>query len=111
MAEDLQVIVEPVEGTAMPDKGALLAAVAQPQVAELLGGAAPARLIVGGRGLLRRPLAEDRPFRATVFDPVSNRAVELVGSVDAPEQARVVPSALRPNPRPDALRAGLAVAR
>src|SRR4029453_19269851 len=109
MAEDLQVVVEPVEGTALPGKGALLAAVARPQVAGLLGDADPGRLIVGGPELLGRKTGDDAPFRATVFDPVSNRAVELVGRVDAPEQARVVPSALRPNPRPDELRAGLAV--
>jgi hypothetical protein len=111
MAEDLQVIVEPVEDTAMPDKGALLAAVARPQLAGLLGDADPERLIVAGPDLLGRKPDEDAPFRATVFDPVANRAVELVGSVDAPEQARVVPSALRPNPRPDELRAALAVLR
>ena len=111
MDEDLQVTIEPVERAALLDEGMLQAAVTNSQLAELLGDADPGRLVVGGPELLGRKPDQDAPFRATVFNPETNRAVELVGRVDAPEQARVVPSALRPNPRPDELRAALAVLR
>jgi hypothetical protein len=111
MAEDVQILIEPVEDEALVGEDVRDAAIRNPQLVELLGDPNPGRLEVYGPELLGRKQDEHSPFRTTVFDPTTNRAVEVVGRIDAPEQARVSPSALRPPPRPDELRDALAVLR
>src|SRR4029453_953656 len=111
MAEDVQVLIEPVEEPTRDALGARERWVRQSQLLELLGDPDPGRLEVYGPDLLGRKPDEHSPFRTTVFDPATNRAVEVVGRIDAPEQARVLPIALRPPPRPDELRDALAVLR
>jgi hypothetical protein len=111
MAEDVQVLIEPLEEAALAGEGMREMVVRQSQLLELLGDPDPGRLEVYGPDLLGRKPDEHSPFRTTVFDPATNRAVEVVGRLDAPEQARVLPSALRPPPRPDELRDALAVLR
>jgi hypothetical protein len=111
MTEPIQVLVEPVDEASLPaDRVGELAA-RHPRVAELLGELDPGRLVVGEAELLGRERGDRSPFRATVFDPASNRAVELAGRLDAPEQAEVRPSAFRPVPRPEELRRALDVLR
>ncbi|MET8386612.1 hypothetical protein ABZV14_26795 [Streptosporangium canum] len=82
-----------------------------PAVLAHLEGADARRLIVGAATALGHEPDEGAQFRASVFDPVANRGVELRGTLDRPEQARVLPSAYRPNPRPQELRAAAAILR
>lgn len=74
-------------------------AAASPEAAAHLGSPAASALLASGvRGLGHDP-GEDAPFTATVFDPATNRAVELSGRLDAPHELRVRPSERRPTPR------------
>ncbi|WP_031162296.1 hypothetical protein [Streptosporangium roseum] len=82
-----------------------------PAVLAHLEGADARRLIVGAATALGHEPDEGAQFRASVFDPVANRGVELRGTLDRPEQARVLPSSYRPNPRPQELRAAAAILR
>jgi hypothetical protein len=98
MAEDAQVLIEPVEDAALVGEGAREMIVRHPQIVELLGDPDPGKLVVGGPDLLGRKRDEHSRFRATVFDPTTNRAVEVVGPIDAPERGPGAAERLAPDP-------------
>ncbi|GAA3133642.1 hypothetical protein GCM10010466_25300 [Planomonospora alba] len=110
-----QMIIEPAGQAGLTAERVREVVAAHPAVAAHLGAADPGRLIVGGAAVTGRDAAGDAagraPFRASVFDPVANRGVELRGTVAAPERAEVAPSAWRPTPGPDELRAAAQILR
>jgi hypothetical protein len=59
--------------------------------------------IISEPEVLGREKDQRSPFRATVFDQRTNRAVEVRGRLDDLEQLDVRPSAFRPNPTADEL--------
>ncbi len=83
------------------------------RVRELLGDVDHERLQVSGPEVAGRDSEkrEDSPFVATVFDPGTNRAVEVRGRLDDPDglQTRLV--AYRPNPTREELRLAAEVLR
>jgi hypothetical protein len=110
MPEQVEVIVESVEAE-LPVGRIREAAVRDPAVRELLGGAPEGRLQVLGPDVLGRETKPDSRFAATVFDPQGNLAVELTGRLDRPETVVARASAFRPNPSPAELTDALAVLR
>ncbi|GAA3446991.1 hypothetical protein [Planomonospora venezuelensis] len=106
-----RVIIEAVPQPGLSAERVRQVAAAHPAVLAHLETADADRLILGRAVDLSREPGERAPFRASVFDPVSNRGVELRGTLDRPEQAEVLPSAYRPNPRPEELRAAAAILR
>lgn len=94
----VRVLIEPV---ALPGlSGAELAelAAAHPEAAAHLDGPQAAQLLAADvRGLGHDP-GKDAAFTATVFDPASNRAVELSGRLDSFQTLQVRPSSHRPTP-------------
>ncbi|MEV5410814.1 hypothetical protein AB0K60_18475 [Thermopolyspora sp. NPDC052614] len=117
MSQDVEVIIEPVELPGASAERLRQVAAANPAVAaHLTGDGDPGaldagRLVVGAAEVLGHEPAADSPFRATVFDPAANLAVELRGRLDAPGDAEVVPSTLRPLPSPAELRAAAEILR
>ncbi len=111
MADDVQVLVEPVEERALPRRQLREIALADPAVAAALGPLNAEDVVVSDPQILSRKPDERSPFRATVFDRASNRAVEVRGRLDAPEDLTVHPSGVTPRPEPDELRAAAEVLR
>lgn len=114
MSQDVEVIIEPVELPGASAEGLRQVAAARPEVAAHFSGDGRVdadRLVVGGVETLGHEPAGGSPFRATVFDPAANVAVELRGRLDAPEEAEAVPSTLRPLPSPAELRAAAEILR
>ncbi|MGJ6967222.1 hypothetical protein ACSDR0_35425 [Streptosporangium sp. G11] len=107
----VQVIIEAVGRTELSAERVREVAAAHPAVLAHLEVADAGRLIVGPAVALGHDPDEGAPFRAGVFDPVSNRGVELRGTLDRPDQAQVLPSAYRPNPRHEELKAAAAILR
>ncbi|WP_204043421.1 hypothetical protein [Acrocarpospora phusangensis] len=68
-------------------------------------------LIVHDAAALGHDPGEDAPFRAHVFDPVGNRAVEIRGTLDRLGEVEVRPSAVRPRPQPGELAAAAEILR
>jgi hypothetical protein len=111
MADDVQILVEPFEETALPRKRLREIALASAAVTGVLGALNPDDVSVSDAEVLARKPDERSPFRATVFDRASNRAVELRGRLDAPEDLEVHPSDFAPHPGPEELRAAAEVLR
>ncbi|MGV9771401.1 hypothetical protein [Streptosporangium sp. NPDC003464] len=107
----VRVIIEEVGRPGLSAERVRQVAGAHPAVLAHLRTTEVHRLIVGAAAALGHDPDGRAPFRASVFDPVSNRGVELRGTVDRPEQAQVLPSSYRPNPRPQELRAAAAILR
>lgn len=107
----VRVIIEAVGRTGLSAERVREVAGAHPAVLAHLQTADAATLIVGAAAALGHDPDERAPFLANVFDPLSNRGVELRGTLDRPEEAQVLPSAYRPNPRPEELQAAAAVLR
>jgi Cu2+-containing amine oxidase len=74
MAEDVQLLVEPVEDAALVMEDVREVVARHRQVVELLGDPAPRKLVVGGPELFGRKQDERSRFRATVFDPTTGAA-------------------------------------
>src|SRR5947207_13139234 len=108
---DVQVLIEPFEEAALPLGRLLDIAVRHPGVAEMFGAFDPERLVVGEPEVLGREKDDQSPFVATLFDPVSNRALKLTGRLDAPDQLEVRPIAFAPVPDPGELHQALEVLR
>ncbi|MEV8631714.1 hypothetical protein AB0395_08660 [Streptosporangium sp. NPDC051023] len=106
-----QVIIEAIGRAGLSADQVRQVAGAHPAVLTHLEHTDADQLILGEAVALGHEPGEDAEFRANVFDPVSNRGVELRGTIDRPEEARVLPSAYRPNPRPEELRAAAAILR
>jgi hypothetical protein len=104
MSEDLQILLEPIEEPQLSTKRLREIALDHPDVRNLVGPADPRRLIVSDPEVLGRKPEPTSPFRATVFHPDSNRAVELSGTLDAPEDLRVRPVSFTPVPQAAELR-------
>ncbi|MDQ4143340.1 MAG: hypothetical protein M3198_06265, partial [Actinomycetota bacterium] len=103
MAEEVQVLLEPVDEVRLPPDRLLDIAGRAPGVVEVLGAVEPERLAVTGPEVLGREVHERSLFRAALYDRRSNRAVELAGRLHAPEQLQVRPSRFVPRPRRDEL--------
>ncbi|GII04877.1 hypothetical protein [Planobispora takensis] len=106
-----QVIIEPVDRPGLSAEQVRQVAAAHPAVLAQLETADADRLVLGEALALTHDPDGRAPFRASVFDPVSNRGVELRGTLDRPEKAEVVPSAYRPNPDARELRAAAEILR
>ena len=61
--------------------------------------------------MLGRKADARAPFSATLFDPLSNRAVGLTGRLGTPDRLETRPVAFAPVPAPDELRRAAAVLR
>jgi hypothetical protein len=111
MPEDLEVVVEPYEDELTERlerwRNAL---VHHDRVREHLGDVDPSTMTVLGPTLLGRKRDESSPLVATLFDPRENRSVEVTGRIDG-DDIDVTPSAFRPNPTDDEMRAALEVLR
>lgn len=111
MAEDLQVVVEPYEDDLTERLGRWREVlVRHDQVREFFGDIDPAVVRVLGPTLLGRKHDESSPFVATLFDPQENRSVEVMGRLSG-DDVEIRPSAFRPRPTGDELRAALEVLR
>ncbi|MEU7838437.1 MULTISPECIES: hypothetical protein [unclassified Nonomuraea] len=111
MSDDVRVTIEAVPRAGLSAGQLRQAVAAHPGVLSALEVADADRLIIGQAPALGHDPGQDAPFRATVFDPVGNRAVELRGTLDRPESAEVRPSAHRPPPSHDELLAAADVLR
>jgi hypothetical protein len=111
-ADEVEVLVEPYEDAAVGlIEDVRSSIVDHPLVRDLLDGADPGRIEVGPPEVLAREPRPDSRFRATAFDPASNRAVMVEGTVDGSGPLEVRPLAFRPNPTSDELRAAVEVLR
>ena len=111
MPEDIEVVVEPYED----ERAERLrhwrdVLVRHDRVRRHLGEVDPATVQVLGPAPLGRKPDQDASFVATIFDPRENRSVEVMGRLDGDDIA-VTPSAFRPNPTGDELRAAFDVLR
>jgi hypothetical protein len=111
MPEDVEIVVEPYEDE-LTDRllGWRDVLVRHETVREYLGEVDPAAVRVFGPTPLGRKRGENSPFVATLFDPLTNRSVEVTGQLDR-DDVVVTPTASRPNPTGDELRAALEVLR
>lgn len=109
MPEDVQVLVEELEEIGLPAERLAEVVRNHRAVIDYLGQGD--HLVVGDADVLARDKKADSPFRATVFDPRTNRAMELRGRLDQPEEAEALPSAYRPTPGAEELRGALDVLR
>lgn len=107
----VKIILEAIGRTGLSADQVRALAAEHPAVLSELEVADTERLLVSPGEALGHDPGEDAEFRANVFDPVANRGVELRGTLDRPEEARVLPSAYRPNPRPEELRAAAEILR
>lgn len=110
MPDNVQVIIEPVETVGLSAGRLAEAALRVPRVAELLGEGG-GRLLVSEPEVMGRKEDEDSPFRATLFAPATNRAVEVAGRLGAPDDLSVRPVAYAPRPGFDELREAAEVLR
>jgi hypothetical protein len=111
MSEDVQVLVEPYEDVVIPLERMREVVLRHPRIRDLLGDLDGNVLQVTAPEVIGRERREDSPFVATAFDPRGNRAVELFGRTDALDDLEVRPSAFRPNPSIEELRAAERVLR
>jgi hypothetical protein len=118
MSQNVQVILEPVRLPGAPAERLRDVAAAHPAVTAHFAGTDGAgggldadRLMIGPAEPLGHDPTKDSPFRATVFDPHANVAVELRGHLDALDDAEVTPSTLRPLPSAAELRAAAEILR
>ncbi|MFI6815503.1 hypothetical protein ACIBG7_24060 [Nonomuraea sp. NPDC050328] len=100
MSDEIRVLLEAVPKAGLSAEDLRQVVTAHPQVLAELEVADAGRLHLSPAVPLGHDPGPDAPFRATVFDPVGNRGVELRGTLDAPERAEVRPSAHRPWPTP-----------
>ncbi|GGM60035.1 hypothetical protein GCM10010106_02200 [Thermopolyspora flexuosa] len=115
MSQRVDVIIEPVRLPGVSAERLRKAAAAHPAAAAHFSGTGGEpdadRLRVGPAEPLGHDPTEEAPFRAAVFDPQANVAVELRGRLDALDNAEVVPSTLRPLPSAAELRAAAEILR
>ncbi|GAA4081285.1 hypothetical protein [Nonomuraea soli] len=111
MSSTIEVIIEAVGEVGLTAGRLRELAAEHPQVMEYLETTDTARLIVADTPALGHEPHEGSPFRAKIFDPVSNRAVELRGTLDRPAEAEVRPSAYRPVPGAAELEAAAGILR
>ncbi|GAA5086425.1 hypothetical protein HNP84_003533 [Thermocatellispora tengchongensis] len=107
----VKVIIEKVARPGLSAQQVREVAGAHPDVLAHLATVDTERLIVGDAVALGHDPGDDAEFRANVFDPVTNRGVELRGTLDRPEQALVLPTAYRPNPGQEELAAAAEILR
>jgi hypothetical protein len=100
----VQVLIEPFEEPALAADRLRETAAQHPRIRELLGDLDPDRVFLTEPEVLGRTREKHAPFRAVLFDPDSNRAVELSGKLEEPEQLEVRPTSFAPVPRGDELR-------
>ncbi|WP_214324969.1 hypothetical protein [Nonomuraea sediminis] len=98
MGEDVRIIIEAVPRAGLSADRLRQALADHPQALAALEVADPRTLHVPFAAALGHDPGPDAAFRATVFDPAANRAIELRGSLERPEQAEVRHSADRPQP-------------
>ncbi|WP_248963606.1 hypothetical protein [Sphaerisporangium perillae] len=107
MSSEVRIVIEKVPEPPRVTERVRAALADNHQVAARLDGADPSRLIVTADvlgdhddepGAQTTAQAGAAPFRATVFDPVANRGIELRGHLDRPEEAEVRSSTRRPLP-------------
>ncbi|MBO3749710.1 hypothetical protein J5X84_26825 [Streptosporangiaceae bacterium NEAU-GS5] len=110
-APSVRIVLEPVHRPKVPAAVLRRIAAAHPEVAAHLPTGDPDRLVVGDGVALGHDPGDRSPFLAHVFDPVTNRGVELRGVVGRPDKAEVRPSALRARPQPAELKRAEAVLR
>ncbi|WP_327092657.1 hypothetical protein OIE66_19080 [Nonomuraea sp. NBC_01738] len=111
MSDDVRIIIEAVARQGMSAERLRQAVAEHPSALAELEVADVGRLIVPAVTALGHEPGPDAPFRATVYDPVGDRAVELRGTLDAPEAAEVRPTADRPQPTREELAEAAAVLR
>lgn len=110
-SSELEVFVEPVIPPGPGPERLRELLTAHETVVSFLDGPDPTALRILGPDLLGRDPGPDAPFHASVFDPGSNRALEVRGRLDRSDDVQVRPSAFRPNPTPEELRTAAAVLR
>lgn len=99
----VRVLIEPVALPGLSAAELAELAAAHPISAAHLNAPDPARLLAADvRGLGHDP-GQDAAFTATVYDPDTNRSVELSGRLDSFQTLRVRPSNRRPTPCGDEL--------
>ena len=103
MQDDVELIVEPFEDPLVLHGRWRERILANPDIQELLGGAHDDLVQVSTPEVIGREKRDDSPFVATAFNPRSNRAVEVRGRLDAPDELDARLIAFRPNPTPDEL--------
>jgi hypothetical protein len=108
---DVQVVLEPFEEISLSVDRLREIALRHSRVSELLGDLDDDQIVLGLPDVLGREKNGDSPFRATLFDRRTNRAVELAGRLRAPEQLDVRPIAYAPVPHADELRIAADVLR
>ncbi|MFI6317180.1 hypothetical protein ACIBG8_06665 [Nonomuraea sp. NPDC050556] len=107
----VRVLIEPVTLPGLTAAELAELAAAHPEAAAHLGAPQAARLMAADvRGLGHDP-GKDAAFTATVYDPDSNRAVELSGRLDSFPTLQVRPSNRRPTPRGEELAQAAAILR
>ena len=108
---DVKVLIAPVEPPALRPEQLRDIALRNTNVTGLLGQVDRKRVVVHGPDVLGRKADARAPFSATLFDPLSNRAVGLTGRLGTPDRLETRPVAFAPVPAPDELRRAAAVLR
>ena len=103
MANEVEIIVEPVEPSGLPVERLREWLAGDRGLQEVLGDVDVESLLMSEPEILQRERKDNSPFIATVFDPQQNRAVEVSGFMDQPENLRIKPSSYRPLPTRDEL--------
>ncbi|MEV0202240.1 hypothetical protein [Nonomuraea sp. NPDC050691] len=111
MSDEVRIEIEAVPRAGLSTDRLRQAVAGHSRVLAELGVGDAQGLIVPHAAALGHDPGPGAPFRATVFDPIGNRAVELRGTLDRPEEAEVRPSAFRPQPSSGELTAAAAVLR
>jgi hypothetical protein len=111
MANEVEIIVEPVEPSGLPVERLREWLAGDRNLQEVLGDVDIESLLLSEPEILQRERKDNSPFIATVFDPQQNRAVEVSGFVDQPDSLRIKPSSYRPLPTPDELSNALDILR
>ena len=111
MANEVEIIVEPVEPSGLPVERLREWLAGDRGLQEVLGDVDVESLLLSEPEILQRERKDNSPFIATVFDPQQNRAVEVSGFMDQPENLRIKPSSYRPLPTRDELSNALDILR
>ena len=111
MANEVEIIVEPVEPSGLPVERLREWLAADRNLQEVLGDVDVESLLLSEPEILQRERKDNSPFIATVFDPQQNRAVEVSGFVDQQDSLRIKPSSYRPLPTREELSNALDILR
>src|SRR5215210_1854121 len=107
MANGVEIILEPVEPSGLPVERLREWLAGDRGLRDVLGDVDVKTLLLSEPEILQRERKDDSPFIATAFDPQQNRAAEVSGFVDQPENLNVRPTSYRPLPTRDELSTAL----